>query len=56
MEKNATIVEQIKKLTDETNGDESELRKTSYVNGFKAAMAKVKNVITLIESIADDGK
>jgi hypothetical protein len=48
------IIDQIKKLIAETNSDETmnELRKTSYVKGYKAAMADVKKLIDFAESLA----
>ncbi len=50
------IVKKIKKLVAETNSDEAmnELRKTSYVKGYKAAMADVKKLIDLAESLYPD--
>lgn len=48
------LIEQIKKFIAETNSDETmtELRKSSYVKGYKAAMADVQKIITLVESLS----
>ena len=53
MDSNATIVDQIKKLIAETKTDDkmTELRKTSYVKGYMAALDGVQRLITLVESL-----
>lgn len=58
MDRNATIVDEIKKLIAETDGDEAlkKIRKSVFVDGWKAAMGKVKDVIDIVEKLMPDGK
>lgn len=52
------IIEQIKKLIDESKTDSSfkELRKTSYVRGYLAGLADVERLIDFAESLKIAGK
>ena len=56
MTKAEMIVQQDKNFIIETKSDEgmSELRKTSYVNGYLAAIDDVDKRVKLVEGLSDD--
>ena len=51
MDKNATIIEYIKKLISKNNESLGKMRKTTYVEGYQDAIDNIKDIIEMVESI-----